>query len=198
MVAVIVVVLQGAKQRVEFLKEFNEKLIDGMGLGLALVSPDLTVRHVNRWMTEQFGPEVPGSPPRPARLKALGSGGSLEQAAQPLFGLGYGQDSERSNAVLLGMAAPVEPPPVAPELPEEPLPGHRGAVRLQEEEGPVAPFWQVGKLKAEETIRVDRDRLGTTGPGNALPSRRARPSRWKKRSRTFVCSGVARVSVMPV
>lgn len=31
-----------------------------MGLGLALVGPDLTVRHVNRWMTERLGARLRG------------------------------------------------------------------------------------------------------------------------------------------
>ena len=58
MIAVVLVVLEGARQRVEFLKDFNEKLIDGMGLGLALVGPDLTLRHTNRWLVERFGGEL--------------------------------------------------------------------------------------------------------------------------------------------
>ena len=40
------------------LKEFNERLVDGSGEGLELVDGEFTIRHANRWMSEQFGPVV--------------------------------------------------------------------------------------------------------------------------------------------
>jgi signal transduction histidine kinase len=60
MTALVIVVLRGAQQRVEFLKAFNDRLIDGMDLGLTLVDRGRRVRHANRWMTERFGGDLPG------------------------------------------------------------------------------------------------------------------------------------------
>ena len=53
--ALVVLVLDRARHQVEFLRDFNATLLDGMGLGLALVGPDLRIRHANRWLTERFG-----------------------------------------------------------------------------------------------------------------------------------------------
>lgn len=47
--------LDRARHQVEFLRDFNTTLLDGMGLGLALVGPDLRIRHANRWLTDRFG-----------------------------------------------------------------------------------------------------------------------------------------------
>src|SRR5262249_27220611 len=41
------------------LKEFNERLVDGLGEGLQLVDGDFRIRHANRWMQQQFG-EIAG------------------------------------------------------------------------------------------------------------------------------------------
>lgn len=51
----VILVLDRARQRVEFLRDFNATLINDMGRGLALVGPDLRVQHANRWLTERFG-----------------------------------------------------------------------------------------------------------------------------------------------
>jgi signal transduction histidine kinase len=56
--ALVAVVLDRARRRAEFLKDFNDTLLGGMGQGLALVGPDLRIRHANRWLTEHFGPDV--------------------------------------------------------------------------------------------------------------------------------------------
>jgi signal transduction histidine kinase len=56
--AIIILVLDRARGEVASLKEFNERLVDGLGEGLELVDGDFTVRHANRWMAQQFGPVV--------------------------------------------------------------------------------------------------------------------------------------------
>src|SRR6266446_8013 len=53
--AIIIVVLDRARSETATLKEFNERLVDGLGEGLQLVDGDFQVRHANRWMHEQFG-----------------------------------------------------------------------------------------------------------------------------------------------
>jgi len=52
--AVVIVVLDRARSEAATLKEFNERLIDGLGEGLQLVDDTFTVRHANRWLTEQL------------------------------------------------------------------------------------------------------------------------------------------------
>ena len=47
-----------ARGEVASLKEFNERLVDGLREGLELVDGDFTIRHANRWMSEQFGPVI--------------------------------------------------------------------------------------------------------------------------------------------
>ena len=56
--AIIILVLDRARGEVASLKEFNERLVDGLGEGLELVDGEFTIRHANRWMSEQFGPVV--------------------------------------------------------------------------------------------------------------------------------------------
>lgn len=56
--AVIIMVLERARGEMASLKEFNERLVDGLGEGLELVDGDYTIRHANRWMVQQFGPVV--------------------------------------------------------------------------------------------------------------------------------------------
>jgi signal transduction histidine kinase len=56
--AIIILVLDRARGEMASLKEFNERLVDGLGEGLQLVDGEFTVRHANRWMSEQFGPVV--------------------------------------------------------------------------------------------------------------------------------------------
>jgi signal transduction histidine kinase len=56
--AIIILVLDRARGEVAALKEFNERLVDGLGEGLELVDGDFTIRHANRWMSQQFGPVV--------------------------------------------------------------------------------------------------------------------------------------------
>ncbi len=56
--AIIILVLERARGEVASLKEFNERLVDGLGEGLELVDGEFTIRHANRWMAEQFGPVV--------------------------------------------------------------------------------------------------------------------------------------------
>jgi len=53
--AIIITVLDRARSETATLKEFNERLVDGLGEGLQLVGGDFTVRHANRWMHEQLG-----------------------------------------------------------------------------------------------------------------------------------------------
>jgi len=50
--AIIITVLDRARSETATLKEFNERLVDGLGEGLQLVGGDFTVRHANRWMHE--------------------------------------------------------------------------------------------------------------------------------------------------
>ena len=57
-VAIIILVLDRARGEVTSLKEFNERLVDGLGEGLELVDGEFTIRHANRWMSQQFGPAV--------------------------------------------------------------------------------------------------------------------------------------------
>jgi signal transduction histidine kinase len=56
--AIIFLVLNRARGEVASLEEFNKRLVDGLGEGLELVDGDLTIRHANRWMEQQFGPVV--------------------------------------------------------------------------------------------------------------------------------------------
>jgi two-component system, NtrC family, sensor histidine kinase HydH len=56
--AIIILVLDRARGEVASLKEFNERLVDGLGEGLELVNGEFTIRHANRWMSQQFGPVV--------------------------------------------------------------------------------------------------------------------------------------------
>ncbi len=56
--AIIILVLDRARGEVASLKEFNERLVDGLGEGLELVDGEFTIRHANRWMSEQFGSAV--------------------------------------------------------------------------------------------------------------------------------------------
>jgi signal transduction histidine kinase len=94
--AIIILVLDRARGEVASLKEFNERLVDGLGEGLELIDGEFTIRHANRWMSQQFGPVVgrrcyevlaaneqpcPGCPmarrdvmSAPARLEVLGPG----------------------------------------------------------------------------------------------------------------------------
>jgi signal transduction histidine kinase len=58
--AIIILVLDRARGEVASLKEFNERLVDGLGEGLELVDGEFTIRHANRWMAQQFGPVVGG------------------------------------------------------------------------------------------------------------------------------------------
>ncbi len=51
---IIIVVLDRARSEAATLKEFNERLIDGLGEGLQLVDDGFAVRHANRWLGEQF------------------------------------------------------------------------------------------------------------------------------------------------
>jgi two-component system sensor histidine kinase HydH len=59
--AIIIMVLDRSRSETAALKEFNERLVDGLGEGLRLVDGDFRIRHANRWMQEQFG-EVVGRP----------------------------------------------------------------------------------------------------------------------------------------
>jgi signal transduction histidine kinase len=51
---IVIVVLDRARSEVAGLKEFNERLIDGLGQGLQLVDNGFAVRHANRWLGEHF------------------------------------------------------------------------------------------------------------------------------------------------
>src|SRR5262249_19571078 len=53
--AIIITVLDRARSETATLKEFNERLVDGLGEGLQLVGGDFTLRPANRWMQEQLG-----------------------------------------------------------------------------------------------------------------------------------------------
>ncbi|HXJ79720.1 MAG TPA: ATP-binding protein, partial [Candidatus Methylomirabilis sp.] len=57
--AVTIMVLDRARSETAALKEFNERLVDGLGEGLQLVDGDFRIRHANRWMSDQFG-EIAG------------------------------------------------------------------------------------------------------------------------------------------
>src|SRR5262249_53554713 len=48
--AIVIVVLDRARSEAATLKEFNERLIDGLGEGLQLVDDTFAVRHANRWL----------------------------------------------------------------------------------------------------------------------------------------------------
>jgi signal transduction histidine kinase len=54
--AIIIMVLDRARAEMRSLKDFNERLVDGLREGLELVGGDFTIRHANRWMLNQFGP----------------------------------------------------------------------------------------------------------------------------------------------
>lgn len=54
----IILVLDRARGAMAALKEFNERLVDGLGEGLELVDGAFTIRHANRWIAQQFGPVV--------------------------------------------------------------------------------------------------------------------------------------------
>jgi len=56
--AIIIMVLDRARSETATLKEFNERLVDGLGEGLQLVDGDFRIRHANRWMHGLFGPVV--------------------------------------------------------------------------------------------------------------------------------------------
>ncbi len=58
--AIIIMVLDRARSETAALKEFNERLVDGLGEGLQLVDGDFRIRHANRWMHGQFGEVVGG------------------------------------------------------------------------------------------------------------------------------------------
>jgi signal transduction histidine kinase len=58
--AIVIVVMDRARGEAAALKEFNERLIDGLGEGLQLVDESFTVHHRNRWLTEKL-PPMPGS-----------------------------------------------------------------------------------------------------------------------------------------
>ena len=53
--AIIIVVLDRARSETATLKEFNERLVDGLGEGLQLVDRNFRIRHSNRWMHAQLG-----------------------------------------------------------------------------------------------------------------------------------------------
>jgi two-component system sensor histidine kinase HydH len=53
--AIIIVVLDRARSETATLKEFNERLVDGLGEGLQLVDGNFRIRHANRWMHAQLG-----------------------------------------------------------------------------------------------------------------------------------------------
>jgi len=53
--AVTIMVLDRARSEMATLKDFNERLVDGLGEGLQLVDGDFRIRHANRWMSDQFG-----------------------------------------------------------------------------------------------------------------------------------------------
>src|SRR5262245_110475 len=77
--AVIIMVLDRARSEMAALKEFNERLVDGLGEGLQLVDGDFRVRHTNRWMHEQFG-ETGGR----RCYEVIGADGGLPCAGCPL------------------------------------------------------------------------------------------------------------------
>jgi two-component system sensor histidine kinase HydH len=54
--AIIIVVLDRARSETATLKEFNERLVDGLGEGLQLVDGNFRIRHANHWMHAQLGP----------------------------------------------------------------------------------------------------------------------------------------------
>jgi signal transduction histidine kinase len=54
--AIIIMVLDRARSEMRSLKEFNERLVDGLREGLELVGGDFTIRFANRWMLNQLGP----------------------------------------------------------------------------------------------------------------------------------------------
>jgi len=54
--AIIIVVLDRARSETATLKEFNERLVDGLGEGLQLVDGNFRIRHANQWMHAQLGP----------------------------------------------------------------------------------------------------------------------------------------------
>jgi two-component system sensor histidine kinase PilS (NtrC family) len=65
--AIIIVVLDRARSETATLKEFNERLVDGLGEGLQLVDGDYRIRHANRWMHAQLGPPMSACAKRPNR-----------------------------------------------------------------------------------------------------------------------------------
>ncbi len=54
--AIIIMVLDRGRGEMRSLKEFNERLVDGLREGLELVAGDFGVRYANPWMLRQFGP----------------------------------------------------------------------------------------------------------------------------------------------
>jgi signal transduction histidine kinase len=54
--AIIIMVLDRARNEMRSLKELNERLVNGLGEGLQLVDGDFAIRHANRWVLERFGP----------------------------------------------------------------------------------------------------------------------------------------------
>ena len=53
--ATIILVMDHARAAVASLKDFNERLVDGLGEGLVLIDETFTLRHANQWMAQQFG-----------------------------------------------------------------------------------------------------------------------------------------------
>jgi signal transduction histidine kinase len=85
--AVIIMVLERARSETRSLKDFNERLVDGLGEGLQLVDGDFQVRHANRWMHGRFGPvvgrrcfELVNADGRPCPGCPLGRRGELGEA----------------------------------------------------------------------------------------------------------------------
>ena len=85
--AIIIAVLDRARSETATLKEFNERLVDGLGEGLQLVDGDFRIRHANRWMHAQLGPiserrcyEVVGGDGRPCAGCPLGRRESMGEA----------------------------------------------------------------------------------------------------------------------
>lgn len=56
--AIIILVMDHARAAVASLKDFNERLVDGLGEGLTLIDGKFTLRHANQWITQQFGPVI--------------------------------------------------------------------------------------------------------------------------------------------
>jgi signal transduction histidine kinase len=104
---IVIVVLDRARSEAAALKEFNERLIDGLGEGLQLIDDAFAIRHANRRLAEQFrivsgrrcyeiltadGRPCPGCPmaertalSAPVQLRVAGPGDrSLELTCSPV------------------------------------------------------------------------------------------------------------------